>query len=156
LDGQVGVNEDLIRANLKTRAGDPYDPAKVDADVRWLADAQGILAEVTVDEGPVVKFRLSRIRRYDEVKFEGNERYSADELYTTSRLAAGKSASPDEVRSARELVRDRYLEAGFAFVQVDVNTRLDEAGRRLAVLRIFEGPRVETKDVRIVGLTALK
>lgn len=156
LDGQVGVNEDLIRANLKTRAGDLYDPAKVDADVRWLADAQGILSEVSVDAGPVVRFRLSRIRRYDELRFEGNEHWSAEELFTTARVTAGKSASPDEVRSARELVRDRYLQAGFAFVQADVSTRLDEGGRRLAVLRVFEGPRVETDEVRIVGLTALE
>src|SRR6185436_1831978 len=87
LDGQVGVSEDLLRANIGTRAGEPYDAAKVDADVRWLADAQGILAEVALEPGPVVRFRLSRIRRYDEVRFEGNTRYAADELFTTARLA---------------------------------------------------------------------
>jgi len=155
LDGQVGVSHELLRANLRTRAGAPYDPLVVDEDVRWLADTHGILAEVALEEGPVLRFRLSRIRRYDLVRFEGPVRYDADELLTVARLAKERAATPDEVRAARELVRDHYLEAGYAFVQVDVATRLDEAGRRVAVLRVYEGPQVETAEVRIEGLTAL-
>ena len=156
LDGQVGVSHDLLRANLRTRPGSPYEASVVDEDVRWLADTHGILAAVTVEPGPIVLFRLSRIRRYDLVKTEGNERYDEDELFSAGRLVRDRAATPDEVRAARELIRDKYLQAGFAFVQVDVATRQDDAGRRIAVLRVYEGPHVETEDVRIEGLTALK
>jgi outer membrane protein insertion porin family len=156
LDGQVAVSHDLLRANLRTRAGTPYDTAIVDEDVRWLADTHGILAEVTLEANGVVRFRLSRIRRYDIVRLEGNVRYDEEELFTAGRLAHERSATPDEVRAARELIRDKYLDAGFAFVQVDVATRLDDAGRRVAVLRVYEGPHAETEEVRIEGLTALE
>ena len=155
LEGQVGVSHDLLRANLRTKAGAPYDPKVVDEDVRWLADVHGILAEVVLEDGPVARFRLSRIRRYDEVKLEGNVRYDADELLTVARLTRDRAATPDEVRAGRELVRDHYLKGGYAFVQVDVATRLDEAGRRVAVLRVYEGSQVETEEVSIEGLTAL-
>ncbi|HEX5011709.1 MAG TPA: outer membrane protein assembly factor [Planctomycetota bacterium] len=156
LDGQVGVSHDLLRANLRTRPGSPYDAAVVDEDVRWLADTHGILAAVTVEPGPLVLFRLSRIRRYDLVRLEGNERYDEDELFTAGRLVHDRAATPDEVRAARELIRDKYLQAGFAFVQVDVANRQDDAGRRVAVIRVYEGPHVETEEVRIEGLTALE
>jgi outer membrane protein insertion porin family len=155
LEGQVGVSHDLLRANLRTRPGLPYDPAVVDEDIRWLADVHGILAEVLLEPGPAARFRLSRIRRYDIVRLEGNVRYDADELLTVARLTRDRAATPDEVRAGRELLRDHYLHGGYAFVQVDVATRLDEAGLRVAVLRIYEGPEVETTGVRIDGLTAL-
>ncbi len=155
LDGQVGVSHDLLRANLRTRAGAPFDPLVADEDVRWLADTHGILAEIALEPGAVVRFRLSRIGRYDEVRIEGNVRYDADELFTVARLSQERRPTPDEVRTAAELVRDHYLRAGYAFVQVDDLVRRDAEGRRVAVLRVYEGPQVETAEVRIEGLTAL-
>lgn len=155
LEGQVGVSHDLLRANLRTHAGAPYDPLVVDEDVRWLADTHGILAEVALEPGPVLRFRLSRVSRYDEVRFEGHVRYDADELLAAGRLTRDRAATPDEVRAARGLVLDKYLEAGYAFVQVDFAPRLDADGRRVGVLRVYEGPQVETVGVNIEGLTAL-
>jgi outer membrane protein insertion porin family len=155
LDGAVGVSHDLLRANLRTRAGAPFDPQVADEDVRWLADTHGILAEVALEPGAVVRFRLSRIGRYDEVRLEGNVRYDTEELLGVARLSADRRPTPDEVRTAAELVRDHYLKGGWAFVQVDDLVRRDAEGRRVAVLRVYEGPQVETVDVRIEGLTAL-
>ncbi|HZL99698.1 MAG TPA: BamA/TamA family outer membrane protein, partial [Planctomycetota bacterium] len=155
LAGEVGVAHDLLRANLRTRAGQPFDPLKLDEDVRWLADAHGILAEVAVDPGPVVRFLLSRIRRYDSVGLEGNEHFDDEELLEIAHLSADRDATPDQLRAGRERIRDRYLEDGFAFVQVEVRSRTDENGRFVAHLRVYEGPRVSTEGVTIDGLTAL-
>jgi len=155
LAGEVGVSHDLLRSNLKTRAGQPLDPALIDEDVRWLADAHGILAEVAVDPGPVVRFLLSRIRRYERVGIEGNEHFDDKELLGIARLSADRDATPDQLRAGRERIRDRYLEDGYAFVQVEVRSRTDEKGRWVAHLRVYEGPRVSTEGVYIDGLTAL-
>ena len=155
LAGEVGVAHDLLRANLKTRPGQPFDPALLDEDVRWLADAHGILAEVAVEPGPVVRFLLSRIRRYESVGLEGNEHFDDEELLEVARLSANRDATPDQLAAARERIRDHYLEDGFAFVQVDVRSRTDEKGRWVGRLRVYEGPRVSTEGVYIDGLTAL-
>lgn len=155
LAGEVGVSHDLLRANLKTRAGQPFDAALLDEDVRWLADAHGILSEVAVEPGPVVRFLLSRIRRYDSVGLEGNTHFDEQELLTTARLSADRDATPDQLAAGRERIKDRYLEDGYAFVQVEVRSRTDDKGRWVARLRVFEGPRVATEDVFIEGLTAL-
>ncbi len=155
LDGEVGVDKELLRRNLRTRAGGPFSQTAVDDDVRWLADSQGVLAEVRLLPGPVVQFLLSRIRRYDDVGVEGNSRYDADELLGVARLTASQQATPDQIAEGRELVKDHYLRAGYAFVQVDLRTETLADGRRRAVLRVFEGPQVETLEVAIEGLTAL-
>lgn len=153
--GDVGLDEALLRANLRTRAGAPLDRALVDGDVRWLADVHRVLAEVEIDPGPVVRFRLSRIRRFDRVLIEGNVRWDAAELLAVARLAEGAEATPDQVTAARDLVRDHYLRAGYAFVQVESGWVTDENQARQATLRIFEGPHVDTVEVRIEGLSAL-
>ncbi|HZJ70229.1 MAG TPA: POTRA domain-containing protein, partial [Planctomycetota bacterium] len=155
LAGEVGVSHDLLRANLKTRPGQPFDPAVLDEDVRWLADAHGILAEVAVERGPVVRFLLSRIRRYESVGLEGNEHFDDEELLEVAHLSADRDATPDQLAAARERIKDHYLEDGYAFVQVDVRSRTDEKGRWVGRLRVYEGPRVATEDVFIDGLTAL-
>jgi outer membrane protein insertion porin family len=156
LSGQVGVDHDLLRANLRTRAGLPLHAADLDEDVRWLADVHGILAEVGIETGPVVRFLLSRIRRYDHVGVEGNVRYDEEELLGVARLTKERDATPDQLTTGRDLVRQHYLQAGYAFVQVDVRSRTDADGRWRALLRVYEGPHVETQDVQIEGLTALK
>lgn len=156
LAGEVGVSHDLLRANLKTRAGQPFDAALLDEDVRWLADAHAILSEVAVEPGPVVRFLLSRIRRYESVGVEGNEKFDEEELLTAARLSADRDATPDQLAAGRERIKDKYLADGFAFVQVDVRSRTDEKGRWVARLRVYEGPRVSTEHVEIEGLTALE
>jgi outer membrane protein insertion porin family len=155
LSGQVGVDHDLLRANLRTRAGLPLRAADVDEDVRWLADVHGILAEVGIEPGPVVRFLLSRIRRYDHVGIEGNVRYDEEDLLSVGRLDKDRDATPDQLTTARDLVRQHYLDSGYAFVQVDVRSRTDADGRWRALLRVYEGPHVETEEVLIEGLTAL-
>ena len=118
LAGEVGVAHDLLRANLKTRPGQPLDPAVLDEDVRWLADEHGILAEVAVEPGVVVRFLLSRIRRYESIGLEGNEHFDDEELLEAAHLSADREATPDQLRIGRERIEDKYLEDGFAFVQV--------------------------------------
>ena len=155
LDGEVGVDRDLLRANLRTKAGAPFSQNTVDDDVRWLADSQGVLAEVRLLPGPTVQFLLSRIRRYDDVVIVGNVRYDEEELLGVARLKKGKEATPDQIVEGRELIKDKYLKAGYAFVQIDIRAETDKDNRRIAQLRVFEGPQVETDEVKIEGLTAL-
>jgi outer membrane protein insertion porin family len=155
LERDVGVDHALLRGNLRCRPGVRFTQNLVDEDVRWLADTHGILAEVSLEPGPVVRYTLSRIRRYDGVAVEGSSRYDEEELLGVARLKKDRDATPDQVAEGRELVRDKYLNAGYAFVQVDIRTRTGAEGERTALLRVFEGPQVETQDVRIEGLTAL-
>lgn len=153
--GQVGVDHELLKANLGTRAGRPYDPRIVDDDIHWLHDEFGlIVSEVVVEQGPVVRFILLRIVRYKWVKIEGNDRYGAATLRHTARLREGRGATPDEVVKARSLILEHYVKYGHHFAQVDVRPGLDEHGEQGATLIVFEGPEVEVDTYTIEGLTA--
>lgn len=155
LQGDAGVDHALLRANMRTRSGLPFSVQFVDEDTRWLANTHGILAEVRIEPGPVVRFVLSRITRYDSVSIEGNVRYKLAELLAVAQLPKDRDVLPNQIQAARGRIRDHYLRAGYAFVQVETPNRVDADGRWIAILRVFEGPQVETVDVRIEGLTAL-
>ncbi len=154
LEGDVGISHSLLRANLRCKQGVPFSDILVDEDTRWLANTHGILADVIVEDGPVVVFRMSRVQMFDVIEVLGNLEYDASELLSAGRLRAEAAATPDEVIRARDLVQEFYLSKGFAFVQVEL-TNDERDGREYATLRIYEGPRVETTGVTIQGLTAL-
>lgn len=153
--GNVGVDHDLLRANLGTRAGQPYDPGVIDDDIHWLHDEFGlIVSEVIVDPGPVVRFILLRIVRYNWISIEGNDRYGLPTLRHTARLREGRGGTPDEVEQARSLIREHYLKRGHHFVQVDARPGRNEQGQQGVALVVFEGPQVELDNFTIEGLTA--
>lgn len=150
--GEVGVDHALLRANLRTRQGEPLSESHIDEDTRYLANEYGILADVVVSAGPVVTFDLTRIQRFTRVVLMGNDSISSKELMGVGRLREGADAIPDEVSRARELIRDEYRERGYAFVQVELSI---DASTGQAALVVFEGPKVQVTDVAIQGLTAL-
>ncbi len=152
LSGDVGVDHALLRANLRTQVGQAFSESFLDEDTRWLANTYGILADVRVEAGPVVRFTLTRIQRFARVTIVGNDSLSTSELMGIGRLRSGVDAIPDEVSRARELIRDEYRSKGYAFVQVELSI---DAASREAVLVVFEGPEVEVTDVVVSGLTAL-
>ena len=156
IEGRGEVDPELIKANLRTRAGRPYSASDVDEDIRWMGTTYGILVdEVVVDPGPVVRFRLQRIVQYTWVRIEGNERYKDSTLRGVARLREGQGATPDQVAKARALIAEHYSQRGHAFVQVDAQRSVDESGRLGIRLLVFEGPEVELTELHIEGLTAL-
>lgn len=156
IEGRADVDPDLLKANLSTRAGRPYEAKLVDEDIRWMHNTHGIIVEdVLVDPGPVVRFKLQRILQYSWVRFEGNDRFNNKTLLGVARLREKQGATPDQVVKARSLVADHYRKRGHAFVQVDVVQSTDKVGRRGARILVFEGPEVETMELEIDGLTAL-
>lgn len=154
--GQVGVDHRLLKSNLGTRIGQPYKKSIVEEDMLWLHDEYGLIVDdVLVDPGPVVRFILQRIVRYDWIVLEGNDRYGEATLRHQGRLRDGRGGTPDEVVKARTLIREYYLKRGHHFVQVDVRPGRDELGDQGATIVVFEGPQVDVDDYTIEGLTAL-
>lgn len=155
IEGDVGVDHALIRSNLRTQPGGPLSQALLDEDVRWLADRHGVVADALVEGGGVVRFELRRIRRLRDVRIIGNDTFSTSELLGVGHLEPG-DATADELTQARTLIIEHYLADGFAHVQVDRLLIDDEAGETEGILRIFEGPEVETAELRIEGLGVLE
>src|SRR5215510_12086704 len=82
--GPVTVSDDLIRANIRVKVGDPYLVAAVDDDVRNLY-ATGFFYNIQVarEEGPsgfTLVYVLQEKPRLTELKFQGNKKFSDSKL----------------------------------------------------------------------------
>ncbi len=154
--GEVGISHELLAKNLVTQPGVLFSDMLIDEDLRWLANQHGIVATVVFEPGNVVVFRLARVGLIDEVILRGNGRYGEDELLDTGRLKNDSAITLEKLTRARDLIRDRYLRGGHAFVEVELGAlRGGDGAPQSAEILVFEGPQVETVGVEINGLTAL-
>src|SRR5579864_4384358 len=75
--GPASVSDDLIRANIRVKPGDPFTRGAVDEDVRTLyATGQFYEIRVTDDttpDGVVVTYILEGNPKLTVIKFEGNK-----------------------------------------------------------------------------------
>src|SRR5438552_10916638 len=82
--GPPAVSDELIRANIRVKAGDPYLPSAVDDDVRNLYST-GFFYNIRVGAsnsagGMVLTYILQGKPRLMEIKFQGNKKYTDAKL----------------------------------------------------------------------------
>src|ERR1700744_4933762 len=82
--GPQSVSDDLIRANIRVKPGDPYLRAAIDEDVRTLyATGQFYDIRVTDDvapDGVALTYVLQGNPRVVSIKFQGNKKYKDSKL----------------------------------------------------------------------------
>src|SRR5688572_8337623 len=82
--GPRAVSDDLVRANIRIKPGDPYSKLNVDDDVRNLY-ATGYFYNIRVseqltNEGLVLTYVVQAKPIVHDIKFQGNKKYSAAKL----------------------------------------------------------------------------
>ena len=93
--GNAHVPTDRILAVVKTKVGDPFDPAKVQDDLRAIADL-GFFADQAPPiirprpDGVAVTFRVIENPVVTSIRFEGNRSVSADTLLALMDTAPGQ------------------------------------------------------------------
>lgn len=158
-----------LEPSLRLRAGQPFNEARLDADVATIEDAYrrtgfaGAKAEAAVvpqrEEGTAPVPVLVRIvvregvrTMVGSVRFAGNR--SVDEA-TLGRTVALQPESPfvvARIAAARDAIELLYANRGFANARVEPRPEIARDGTRADVLfTITEGPQIFVDHVLIVG-----
>lgn len=157
--GPASVSDDLIRANIRVKVGDPYLPLAVDDDVRTLYGT-GFFYHVRVSpefsrEGVALTYTVQARPTLVDIKFRGNKEFS------DARLHKKISSKKDEPLDERKLFTDcqeiqkLYQKSGFPQTEVKYALSIDEnAGRGTATFEITETPKVKIVKVEFVGAKA--
>src|SRR5713226_1090121 len=82
--GPPAVSDELVRANIRVKPGDPYLPSAVDDDVRNLYNT-GFFYNIRIGvsntaEGLELTYLLQGKPRLMEIKFKGNRKYTEAKL----------------------------------------------------------------------------
>jgi outer membrane protein insertion porin family len=160
--GPPATSDELIRSNLRVKAGDLYLRAAVDDDVRTLY-ATGFFynIQVVADDsgdglGLILTYKVQGKPRLTEIKFQGNTKFK------NPKLLKKISSKVDDPLDERKLFTDAqdikklYQKSGYQRTEVKYLLNIDEnAGRGTATFQITESGKVKILEVDFVGANAV-
>ena len=89
--GPSSISEEIIRANIRSRAGDIYRPVTVDDDIRSLFTTHHfydvrVTREKTDDGGMILTFVVQANPRLTDIKIVGNAKIKESEIKKKIRI----------------------------------------------------------------------
>ncbi|MDW8307889.1 MAG: outer membrane protein assembly factor BamA [Verrucomicrobiales bacterium] len=158
--GPVNVSDDLIRANIRVRPGDTYQPTAVDDDVRNLyATGQFYNVRVTAtrtdDNQLTLTYIVQAKPRLTDIKFTGNKKFSNARLRKKVTSKVGEPLDERKLFTDSQAIQELYQKSGYPRTTVKYVVNVDEpAGRGTATFEITESPKVKIARVEFVGAQA--
>ena len=154
IKGNKTVSDSYILSRIKTRTAMPYDEQTIRADEQRLLKT-GLFETVSItkkqtDKGVVLTIRVVERPLIAAVIFRGNKSISDKTLAEIVGLKKGDPIDMFKIGSAVQAIRDKYLSAGFYFV----NVQLDKdalRNERKVIYTIVEGPKVSIMAIRFEG-----
>lgn len=157
--GPQSVSDDLIRANIRLKPGDPYLRAAVDEDIRTLY-ATGQFYDIRVTdaltpEGTVLTYVLQGNPRLTVIKFQGNKKYKESKLLKKVTSKVGEPLNERKLFTDSQEIQKMYQKAGYPATTVKYSIAIEEStGRATATFDIVESPKVKITRVEFVNAEA--
>jgi outer membrane protein insertion porin family len=159
--GPVTVSDELIRANIRVKVGDPYLVPAVDDDVRNLYST-GFFYNIQVgrEEGTngfTLVYVLQEKPRLTELKFRGNKKFSDAKLRKKITTKVNEPLDERKLFTDTQTIQEMYQKAGYPRTEVKYEPVIEEAaGRATVTFVITESPKVKIVEVNFVGANAFK
>ena len=157
--GPQSVSDELIRANIRTKVGEPFLRGAVDDDVRNLYSL-GLFYNIRVSDkssanGIVVTYVVQANPKLTEIKFDGNKKYSDSKLRKKITSKVGAPLDERKLFSDKQEILKLYEKAGMPRTEVEYVASIDEAaGRGTATFKIKESPKLKVIEVDFPGAQA--
>jgi outer membrane protein insertion porin family len=154
-EGQAAASEQLIRANIRLKAGGPYSRKASDDDIHNLRKT-GFFENVYVTDkqvagGVEVTYTLVGKPVVTEILFEGNaggRKFKESKLRKKIRSRTGETLNRPRIFSDTRILLKEYQKGGYHQAKVGYDVRHDEAlGQAAVVFRVDPGPKVKIDDI---------
>lgn len=159
--GPRSVSDELIRANIRVKVGDPYSKLNIDDDVRNLFGTGYFfnirVTETAENDGVRLVYFVQARPVLSDIRYEGYERFKLRKL---TRKVTSKVGQPlDEAqlhRDARE-IQTTYEKSGYLKTEVKYVLNIDEnAGRGTVTFQINEAAKQRIRRVEFPGHSAFR
>jgi outer membrane protein insertion porin family len=158
VSGNNRVEEEAIRVYVKSLAGEPLDPQKVDADIRaiygmgFFKDVEARVAEQ--DGKTTLTYLVNERPLLREVRIEGNKALAKDELETKLKIHPRTILNPVKIRRGVEEVKKEYEKKGHLDADITYRTETTETGETILTFTIAENEKVGIKELLFEGNSA--
>ncbi|MFO0584040.1 MAG: outer membrane protein assembly factor BamA [Anaeromyxobacter sp.] len=155
VEGNRRVEVDVVRGAVSQKKGSTYDPKAVAKDVKALMKL-GYFADVVARvEGPktapVLVYVVTERPTIAEVKHEGNDELTNDDLKDTIELKPFDLLDLARVQKDVKKIQEKYVEKGYYLAEVGYKIVPKPENQVDVVYTIDEKAKVLVKDVRFVG-----
>ncbi len=150
-----GDSQAALRRALATRPGDPYDPARIQDDLRALW-ALRLFEDVSVEaeigpSGVALTYVVAERPHVQHVSFSPLTAATPAELATEVASLVGAPADPALIDGAGSAIRDHLVALGHRLARVEAEKRPAGEGRIDVHFVIDEGPRVVVESWAFSG-----
>jgi len=157
--GPLSVSDELIRANIRVKPGDPYLRAAVDEDIRTLyATHQFYDIRIKTEDGPdgtILTYVLQGNPQLVAIKFQGNKKYKDSKLLKKVTSKTGEPLNEVKLFTDSQEMQKMYQKAGYPGTTCTYSIAIEQStGRATATFTITESPKVKITRIEFVNATA--
>ena len=152
ISGNVRVEDDGIRLHVKSRAGEVFDPATVDQDVKAIY-RMGFFDDVQAELSPdgVLTYAVTEKPYIREVKIQGASQVSKEKIESALGVGARTILDRSKVAEGVDKVRKLYNEQGYVNAAIDHAVTVEANNQAVITLDITEGNRLLIKRIEFEG-----
>ncbi len=155
ITGNKRIDSGAILHKIKARAGDRYDAAEVDQDLRHIFQ-MGYFDDVQVkredtDKGIKITFEVKEKAVIGTVTFSGEDELKSDDIKGVITVATNNIINFKEVRSSEENIKKLYKDKGFYRTEVTSQLTYPTPDRVNVQFHIKEGFKAYIKEITISG-----
>jgi outer membrane protein insertion porin family len=163
--GNRRIPEDTIRFYIQSRPGDPYDPGRLELDLRALYKAN-FFETIEVDErdgdtGKIITFILKEKPLIRTIKYEGNKSFTESNILEHFKerkvgLTVDSQYDPAKIRMAERALKDLMERNGKPLGTVRTEIEQVPPSSVNATFIMDEGPKVRIGEIKFVGNKVFK
>jgi len=159
IKGNKKIEEETIRARIKSRAGEFFSQERVRNDIKTLF-ALGYFDDVRVEiepfeDGIKLIYIVKERPTITSIDFQGNEKIETDKIKEQVTISAGAIASPPLISDNVQKIIAFYHSEGYWHVRVIPVTRVISEDAVALTFQIEEGLKVTIREIKIEGNKAL-
>jgi outer membrane protein insertion porin family len=146
------VEDDGIRLHVKSRAGENFDPATVEQDVKSIY-RMGFFEDVQVELSPdgILTYTVKEKPYIREVKIQGAGQVTREKIETALGVTPRTILDRVKIAEGVDKVKKLYTEQGYVNAAVDHSVFIEANNQAVVTLDIVEGGRLLIKRISFEG-----
>lgn len=151
VEGLQRIDPETVRSYLSIRAGDPFDPERIDRSLKSLFGT-GLFADVSIrQEGAALIVRVVENPIINRLAFEGNDQLDDETLNSEVQLAPRQVYSRTRVQNDVKRIVELYRADGRFAAKVEPKIIRQSQNRVDLVFEIDEGPPTQIRKISFIG-----
>ncbi|MFT6617970.1 MAG: outer membrane protein assembly factor BamA [Verrucomicrobiia bacterium] len=154
--GPEAVSDELIRANIRVKVGDPLSSPSVNDDVRNLYGTGYFynirVAQERLQTGVKLVYVVQGKPLLTDIRIEGNNKYRDSKLKKKISSKVGEPLDERKLFSDAQAIRELYQKSGYQKTDVKYNLSIvEKSGRGTVTFEVIEAPKVKIRRIDFDG-----